>query len=210
MSNINNKPCLAELEIDLKTVNFEIDQCEKSINEHKEELYRLQVIKQDIETEISKISESIEHHKELLDFYNIKLNENERTEEENSNLFLALCKIDKILSSMDYEFDSISSLNLHAEINYITLISDKTFEEIIDFLITNNTIKPIKALLCETCDTVLASFRGLPTQDELSDYLYEKYICSTCKNEIDHNTSVAEIVDLPVFYLIEKNKEEII
>ena len=210
MSNINTKPCLTELEIDLKTVNFEIEQCKKSINEHKEELYRLQDIKQDIETKISKISESIDHYNELLDFYNMKLNENKNTEEENSNLFLVLCKIDKILSSMDYEFDRISSLNLQSEINHVALISNSLFEEIVAFLISNNTIKPIKALLCETCDTVLASFRGLPTQDELSDYLWEKYICSTCKNEIDHNTSVDEIVDLPVFYLIEKNKEEII
>lgn len=205
MSNINNKPCLTELEIDLKTVNFEIDQCKKSINEHKEELYRLQGIKQDIETEISKISESIEHHKELLDFYNIKLNENERTEEENSNLFLALCKIDKILSSMDYEFDNISFLNLQTEVNHMSLISNALFEEIVDYLIANNTIKPIRAILCDTCDTVLFSFRETPTQDELSDYLWEKYICSICKNEINHNTPVEQAVDLPVFYLVERN-----
>lgn len=148
-------------------------------------------------------NEEIENYTDLIDYYIDKCEHSNYDKQELETLHSTLVNIDRLLHSMDSESGRIPLMVLYENLvkssNGLTI---HIFEGIIECMISNNLIKPCQALICNTCNSIIVSFRKTPSAYELCNILYEKYMCDTCRHELDYRMPVSELEYIGVYYKV--------
>ena len=205
---MEDKDTMDKLKINLQDIDKEIIICKDTLIVTNHKLERLSLLKQEITDEINKLSNTnkdIKVYLELINFFESKCDEWEDNQELSQDLYDMLVEIDEILIYTSNNNLSISDTRIYNRLYFSNgRIANMISDDLIKFLKECGIIKPHQSLVCETCNTIVASFIDTPTEDEFRDYLFEKYICNTCKNEIDYNTPLSELIDINVYSVINR------
>lgn len=199
------KTKIKDLQLKIKNIDEDIYNTKKQIEKSEIEIQLLNKRREELIDELMQRQSSKEFEfksLERLEDMLLKDNPNRNLNQIRKMIF----HLDKTLSQLDYEIDTISKSEIIEEIRRGYGIIDYGLIDIVySFLLEDKILIPMFAFVCDNCINTVATFRYKPTQDELSDFLYEQYFCNQCKKEIDHNTSVDTLQTMQLYRI---SKEE--